>query len=64
MVPRENLIIEVNNLKSLISRAKNEIPDIEEEVLREYIAPKLSKSFEVSSDVIKRRLRIEEIRIN
>jgi Zn-dependent peptidase ImmA (M78 family) len=63
LVPVDKLNEEINNLSELIDTAKKEIPNIEQEVLIEYISPKISKVFTVSPDVISRRIKIEEIKL-
>lgn len=63
LVPYENLMEEIKNKSDLIENAKKQIPNIEQEVLIDYISPILSKIFNVSPDVISRRIKREEIKL-
>lgn len=63
LVPEDILRKEISNLNDLIKTAKVEIPSIEQEVLIDYLSPKLSKIFQVSPDVVSRRIKIEDIEL-
>ena len=61
LVPPEILIQEILSLKPLIEKSKQILPDLEESAIRELIAPKLAKRFNVSDEVITRRMIAEDI---
>lgn len=63
LVPNDILTYEIDKLKNLIKSAREEIPSVEQEVLIDYLSPKLSKVFNVSPDVISRRIKIEGIEL-
>lgn len=63
LVPPDKLKEAINKLKPLIEVAKKELPYIEPEVLIDFLTPSLARIFDVSADVIKRRIKIEKIKI-
>jgi Zn-dependent peptidase ImmA (M78 family) len=61
LVPRELLIAELKELRPVIEKARAEIPDLEIQVIKEHVAPKLARRFYVSDEVILRRMDAENI---
>lgn len=61
LVPVADIKHEVMNLQVKIERIKKEYPDIENTKLAEYIAPLIAKRFEVSANVVSKRITIEKI---
>jgi len=61
LVPRELLIAELKELRPVIEKARAEIPDLEIQVIKEHVAPKLARRFHVSDEVILRRMDAENI---
>jgi Zn-dependent peptidase ImmA (M78 family) len=61
LVPPQKLIEALRQLKSLIESAQKAVPDLELPVLIEFVAPKLANVFQVSADVIMKRLDAEAI---
>jgi hypothetical protein len=61
LVPREQLIEAIRTIKPLIDEARRTVPKLQIPALSEYIAPLISKRFNVSDIVIKTRLDVEEI---
>jgi len=48
-------------LKPLIDKARKAVPDLEIQVIKELVKPKLARRFFVSEDVIGRRIDAEHI---
>lgn len=63
LVPRPALVQQVSTLRSKIHEALQRMPNITAEELYEYIAPRISRHFEVSDAVLKGRLNEERIDI-
>ena len=57
----QKLIEALRQLKPLIESAQKAVPDLELPVLIEFVAPKLANVFQVSADVIMKRLDAEAI---
>ncbi len=61
LVPVENLRNEINLLTPKIDLIKKIYPDIENQKLAEHIAPLIARKFDVSANVISKRINIEKI---
>jgi hypothetical protein len=61
LVPKEDLINEVKALSPLIKKAKAQAPDLSGDELNEFIAGRICRKFEVSDQVISKRLQKEKI---
>lgn len=61
LVPFENLRNEITQFKTKIDLIRKTYPDIENQKLAEYIAPLIAKKFDVSANVISKRITIEKI---
>jgi hypothetical protein len=61
LVPAQNLSEALKQLKPLIESARKTVPDLELPVLIGFVAPKLARVFQVSAEVITKRLEAEGI---
>lgn len=61
LVPIEDLINEVNKFNLEIEKVKKIFPDIDNNKIAEYIAPKIANKFQVSAEVISKRIIYEKI---
>ena len=61
LVPQQLLIQELRKVRPLIEKAKHQIPDLEDQAIKEYITPTLGRRFHVSAEVIDRRMIAEGI---
>jgi len=61
LVPPDKLKEEIRELQPLIQEARRVVPDLEIQVIKELVRPKLARRFFVSEDVIGRRLDAEQI---
>ena len=61
LVPPDKLKEELRELQPLIEKARHVVPDLEIQVIKGLVRPKLAKRFFVSEDVIGRRMDAEQI---
>ncbi|MBZ5553375.1 MAG: ImmA/IrrE family metallo-endopeptidase [Acidobacteriia bacterium] len=61
LVPPESLILEIGSCRADIKRTYDQYPDISDDLVIEYVASKIYRKFEVSPEVIARRIKIEKV---
>ena len=61
LVPLESLVEAIESLRPSIDQAKKELPDLELPVLKEFVATRVARRFDISYDVIMRRMDAEGI---
>ncbi len=61
LVPRERLIEELNNQKEKICHIYKKMPNIDDDMVVEQVAVQISRVFDVSDNVVAKRIKIEKI---
>lgn len=61
LVPRELLIAEIESYRADIKRTYDQYRHISDELVIEYVASRIYRKFEVSPEVIAKRIKIEKV---
>ena len=64
LVPPKKLKEEIKSIQPLIDEAKEKLPDIEEPVLIDRVSSIIGRQFDVSASVVRKRIRIENIKLS